>query len=311
MNENKVLSFIDQIEADRQQKVQDTELTNSMEYKHRCLNKAKDDCKRACLSKIFEKFYRNAIPLNDDYKTSCCEEIKSDIPGFVKSRGHEDLAYYVGEAIKNGSKPMCKMMKSVNSIVEETFKEKEMNIKDYQASDLVFKMDEMDDDLSKKIDVVSQDLGLDELSAAISENVKTTAIAEIRRAKREKENAQNLEKELANDINVTSESAIDFALELRGMKDNKVFQPSLFEGIMIGKLEKAYVTVESGASQVYLCNALTEYGMPENDSFATPEELAFVESVREYTLLNIAKALKLEEFNISKIKDLAQEYAMR
>ena len=308
MNENKVLSFIDQIEADRRQKIQDTELTNSMDYKYKCLNKAKDECKQACLSKIFEKFYRNSIPLNDEYKSAYADSIKADIPGFVKSRGHDDLVYYVGEAMKRGSKAACRIMESVQSIVDESFKEKEMNIKDYQASDLVFKMD---DELAKRIDVVSQDLELDDLSSIIADNVKTTAAAEIKRAKREKDEAKALEKELADDINVTSESAIDFALELRGMKENKIFQPSLFEGIMINKLENAYVTVESGASQVYLYNALSEYGMPQNDSFATPEEIAFVESVREYTLLNIAKALRLEEFNISSIKELAQEYATR
>ena len=309
MNENKVLSFIDKIEADRQQKVQDAELTNSMEYKYKCLNKAKDECKQACLSKIFEKFYRNAIPLNDEYKTAHCDAIKSDIPGFVKSRGHDDLVYYVGEAIsKCNSEAARKLMESVQNIVDESFKEKEMNIANYNANDLVFRMD---DDLSKKIDVVSQDLELDDLSSIIADNVKTTAAAEIKRAKREKEDARALEKKLADDINVTSEAAIDFALELRGMKENKVFQPSLFEGVMINKLEKAYVTVESGSSQVYLYNALTDYGMPANESFATPEEIAFVESVREYTLLNIAKALKLENFNITSIKELAQDYATR
>lgn len=308
MNETKVLSFIDQIEAERQSKIQDADLKNSMEYKFRCLNKAKDECKKHCLSKIFEKFYLNAIPLNDEYKTACCDDIKSDIPGFVKSRGHEDLAYYVGEAMRKGSEPAKKIMNAVEAVVNDSFKDKEMNIKDYNASDLVFKMD---DELAKKIDVVSQDLELDDLSQIISDNVKSTAAAEIRRAKREKEEAKAVEAELANDLSVTNESAINNALELRGMKDRKVFQPSLFEGIMIGKLEKTSLMFESGAlSSTYLYNALTDYGM-DNTSFASPEEIAFVESVREYTLLNISKALKLENFNLNKIREMAQEYAIK
>lgn len=306
MNEGKVLSFIDQIEADRQQIVQDTEFTNSMEYKYKCLNKAKEDCKKQCLSKIFEKFYRNSIPLNDEYKTAYCDDLKTDIPGFVKGRGYDDLVYYVGEAMKRGSKAACRIMESVQSIVDESFKDKEMNIADYQASDLVFKMD---DNIEKKIDVTTQDLELDDLSQIIANNVKSTAAAEIKRAKREKDNAKALENELANDLTVTSESAIDFALELRGLKDKKVFQPSLFEGIMIGKLEKVSMMSESATNSVYLYNALADYGMGNNDSFATPEELAFVESVREYTLLNIAKALKLENFNLGMIREMAQDYA--
>lgn len=308
MNEGKVLSFIDQIEAERQQKVQDTEFTNSMEYKYKCLNKAKEDCKKHCLAKIFEKFYRNAIPLNDEYKTAYCDDIKADIPGFVKSRGYEDLVYYVGEAIKNGSEPANRIMKSVQLIVDESFKDKEMNIADYQASNLVFKMD---DNIEKRIDVTTQDLELDDLSQIIADNVKSTAAAEIKRAKREKENAKAIEAELANDLSVTNESAIEFALELRGMKDKKVFQPSLFEGVMIGKLEKASVMAESGTTNTYLYNTLVEYGMPENNSFASPEEIAFVESVREYTLLNISKALKLENFNLGMIREMAQDYATK
>lgn len=307
MNEGKVLSFIDQIEADRQQKVQDNELTNSIEYKYKCLNKAKDDCKRACLSKIFEKFYRNSIPLNDEYKNACSEDIKSDIPGFVKGRGHEDLVYYVGENI-NKSPAARRIMCAVQEMVNETFKEKEMNINNYQASDLVF---QMDDNLEKKIDVASQDLELDDLSERIKENVKSTVAAEITRAKREKDEAKAVEAELANDINITNEAAIDFALEMKGLTDKKVFQPSLFEGIMIGKLERASLMAESGTNSVYLYNALTEYGMPENNSFASPEEIALVESVREYTLLNISKALRLENFNLSMIRELAQDYATR
>jgi hypothetical protein len=305
MNENKVLSFIDQIEAERQNKRQDTELTNSMEYKYKCLQKAKDECRKECLSKIFEKFYLNSIPLNDEYKNACCDEIKSDIPGFVKHRGCDDLVYYVGEAINKGSEPAARIMKCVNNIVDESFKDKEMNIKDYNASDLVFKMD---DDTAKKIDVVTQDLELDDLSQIISDNVKSTAAAEIMRAKREKDEAKALETDLANNLDITNEAAIDFALELRGMKEKKIFQPSLFEGIMLGKLEKSSLMAESGSS-TYLYNALSDYGFESNSSFASPEEIAFVESVREYTLLNISKALKLEKFNLATIREMAQDYA--
>ena len=305
MNEGKVLSFIDKIEADRQQQVQDTELTNSMPYKYKCLDKAKEDCKKQCLAKIFEKFYLKAIPLNAEYKTSYEDEIKSDIPEFVKKRGHDELVYYVGEAI-NKSEAAKKICEAVDAIVDDQFKDKELNINKIPADQLVFKMD---DELVKKIDVTTDNLGLNDLSEIIADNVRSTAAAEIRRAKQAKEEAKALEAELANDLNITNESAIDFALELRGLKNNKIFQPSLFEGIMIGKLEKASMMIESGATSTYLYNTLVEYGMPENNSFASPEEVAFVESVREYTLLNMAKALKLENFNISMMRDLAQEYA--
>ena len=43
--------------------------------------------------------------------------------------------------------------------------------------------------------------------------------------------------------------------------------------------------------------------------FATPEEVAFVEAVQEYSLLTMLKALKLESYSKYDINDLAQEYA--
>ena len=168
----------------------------------------------------------------------------------------------------------------------------------------------MDDNIEKKIDITTQDLELDDLSQIIANNVKSTAAAEITRAKREKDNAKALESELANDLSITSESAIDFALELRGLKDKQVFQPSLFEGIMIGKLDQLSLMAES-VNSVYLYNALADYGMSDNNSFASPEEIAFVESVREYTLLNMSKALKLENFTLSTIREMAQDYASK
>lgn len=304
MNETKVLNFIDQIESERRQKAQDNELVNSIEYKYKCLNKAKEDCKKQCLEKIFEKFYRDAIPLNDEYKSACSEDIKSDIPGFVKSRGYNDLVYYVGEAVPR-SRAARSIIETVNSIVEETFKDKEMDIANYQASDLVFKMD---DNTEKKLDIAAQNLELDDLSKIISDNVKSTAVAEIKRAKREKDANKVLEEELANDLSITDDTTLEFALELRGMKEKKVFQPSLFEGIMIGKLEKATLMQESGNSSIYLYNALSDYGI-DNQSFASIEEIAFVESVREYTLLNISKALQLENFTLNDIRLMAQNYA--
>ena len=169
------------------------------------MEKAKDECKKHCLSKIFEKFYRDSIPLNEDYKSACSEDIKSDIPGFVKSRGYDDLVYYVGEANRRGCRAASKMLESVQTIVDETFRDKEMNIADYQASDLVFKMD---DSLEERINLATQNLELDDLAQIIATNVKSTAKAEIERAKREKAEAKAIEADLANDLSVNDDATL-------------------------------------------------------------------------------------------------------
>jgi hypothetical protein len=281
MNEERVFNFIDTIEKERQNELSDERFKTSDVYKRRIIDSAKENAANTCLSKIFEKFYIDAVPLNDDYKCAYHDGLCNDIHKFASDRTDgKTLSYYVGEAIKSGSVPAKRIMESVTKIVDEYYADKEANFGDINTEDdLVFKMD---DD------------------------------TEIARAKSEKEKIKEVERELSDNLSVNNESAIETELELRGMSKKKFFQPSLFEGIMINKLNN--VTAES-ASSTYLYDTLEMYGMTEStvDKFATPEEIAFTESVREYTLLNIIKSLKLENCfnNLQNIRDLATEYAQK
>lgn len=310
MDAQKVFGYMDSLKAKDEAITQDENFKNSMDYKYNCLGKAKDDAYNQCLSRVFEKFYLNAIPLNDEYKTAYNAELKNDIDAFAKDRNSTDLAYYVNEAMKRGSVPAKQISESVTKLVDETFKDRELNIKNVKPEELVFKMDDATD---KKIDLISQNLELDDLASIISDNVKNTAASEIMRAKREKDNSKQLEKELSDDLNIQNESAIDFALEFKGINQKGFYQPSLFEGIMVGKINHASVMKESGELDGrFMYNVMDEYGLQREDNeYATVESEAFVESVREYTLLNISKALKLEPYTLPKVREMAQEYARR
>lgn len=311
MNEERVFNFIDTIEKERQNELSDERFKTSDVYKRRIIDSAKENAANECLSKIFEKFYIDAVPLNDDYKCAYHDGLCNDVHKFASDRTDgKTLSYYVGEAIKSGSVPAKRIMESVTKIVDEYYADKEANLGDINTEDdLVFKMD---DDTEQKLNVINRDLELDDLSQIISDNVRVTAASEIARAKAEKEKIKEVERELSDNLSVNNESAIETELELRGMSKKKFFQPSLFEGIMINKLNN--VTAES-ASSTYLYDTLEMYGMTEStvDKFATPEEIAFTESVREYTLLNIIKSLKLENCfnNLQNIRDLATEYAQK
>ena len=61
----------------------------------------------------------------------------------------------------------------------------------------------------------------------------------------------------------------------------------------------------------YTYNTLEDYGYTESseDGSASKEELAFIETVKEYTRLSIIKSLKLEKFTLNDINDMANEYA--
>ena len=307
MENTKVLNFIDELEQERRNEVDNNRFKDSISYKYNCLNNAKKDGVEECLSKSFEKFYLDAIPLNDEYKTANHDDLCNDVHDFIKKQGAKSMTYYVGEARKK-SPVMKKLYESVEKLVDDKFKEKEEKINETKPElDLVFKMD---GETEKKIDVINQDLELDDIAKVISDNVRNTAMSEINRAKEEKENMKQIETDLANDINVKSEAAIERELSLRGINQKSVFQPSLFEGIMIGKMNKLAYTTES-TDDVYLYNAMKDYtgAFYEGGDSATPEEIAFVESVRELTLLSMERALKIKKYSLQDIKNLANEYA--
>jgi hypothetical protein len=165
------------------------------------------------------------------------------------------------------------------------------------------------------LDVIGRDLSTSEIAQRVKDNVKTTALSEISRAKKEKEDIKNIEAELANDINVDTPAKVQESEEFYGINQVRDYVPTLFGGIMINKLNKISPVYESGEMQnVYTYDALAEYGIhsPVNDdgsAYATEGELAFIESVKEYTALSVLKALKMENFDKYRVADLAQEYA--
>ena len=157
---------------------------------------------------------------------------------------------------------------------------------------------------------MNKDLALDDVTSIIRDNVKSSAISEITRAKKEKQEIQNLENEMTNDMKIKTESAIDDYLELKGVTEKKTFNPTLFQGIMIGKVNELTAMQESGKLQNQpLYNTLVDYGMVNETSESSIEEMAFVESVKELTKINLLSALCLEKYSKQDIEDMANEYA--
>lgn len=311
--EKRVINFMDEVKATKDQEAQDEAFKKTDDYKLKCLNRNQDDAKGVCLDMVFSKIYKDALPLNNDYKVAHGEDLDAEMKDFIQDRCPKGMAYYVREGIKKGSKPAKKIMDETNKIVEDDYNQKAMNLEDYNADDMVFRMT---GDNQKKIDVMNSNLNLDGISDVIRDNVKSSAISEIKRAKEEKDSIKQFESELANDMNVTDESAIDNALELYGFTEKRDFQPTLFQGIMIGKMNQLQKMQESGNLEPeYIYDTLAEYGLPEPTTegthYATIGELAFVESVKEYTKLNILKALKLEKFDINSVNELANNYASK
>ena len=306
--ERTVLDFMDRVKQKRRDEQKENEFKQSSTYKLRELDKQEKKARCDCANMVFAKLYRDAVPLSDDYKVAHKDDLDNEIREFISARAPQgDIEYYVREAIKKGSKPAKDIQESVDRIVNNFYAEKAMDINKWNVEDLVFRTGE---DTQQKINAITQDLALDDVTQIIRDNVKSSAISEITRAKKEKQEIEELENELSNDMKVKTEEAIDYRLALAGLTERKVFNPSLFQGIMIGKVNQLIKMQESGTLvSDFLYNTLEDYGMMESTQEPSIEERAFVESVKELTKIQLIKTLCMERFNLQDIRDMALEYA--
>lgn len=306
--ERTVLDFMDRVKQKRRDEQKENEFKQSSTYKLRELDKQEKKARCDCANMVFAKLYRDAVPLSDDYKVAHRDDLDNEIREFISARAPQgDIEYYVREAIKKGSKPAKDIQESVDRIVNNFYAEKAMDINKWNVEDLVFRTGE---DTQQKINAITQDLALDDVTQIIRDNVKSSAISEITRAKKEKQEIEELENELSNDMKVKTEEAIDYRLALAGLTERKVFNPSLFQGIMIGKVNQLTEMQESGTlGSDFLYNTLEDYGMMESTQEPSIEERAFVESVKELTKIQLIKTLCMERFKLQDIRDMALEYA--
>ena len=307
--EQKVINFMDKVREAKEQEARDNAFQNSTDYKLRCLDREHDKAKDVCLDMIFSSIYKNALPLNNDYKVAHADDLDAEMKDFINARSPKGMVYYVKEGIRKGSTAAKKIMDATDKITQDDYNNKAMNVENLSADDMMFRAN---DETVKKIDAVSNDMDLPDLSQAIKDNVKMAAMSEIKRAKEEKENIRNLEKQLSQDMSVTTNTAIESALELHGITEKKNFNPTLFQGIMIGNVNKYQALKESGLLKpqcVY--GTLDEFGFTESvEATDSVEVIAFIESVKEFTKLSIIKALKLERFDPRTITEMANDYAM-
>ena len=73
--EIRLLDFIDNIENEERNKKAESDFKNSDTYKLRMIDKSRDEAKKEYLTKVLSDTYRDAIPLNDEYKVAYKDDI--------------------------------------------------------------------------------------------------------------------------------------------------------------------------------------------------------------------------------------------
>lgn len=308
-----VINFIDDVNNELKSKELDDEYNNSVDGKLKYLNKCKDDAKEICLDTILSQIYKDAIPLNDDYKLANAEDLDQSFKDFIATRCPKGISFYIKEENKKGNSAAKRILEAVEDLVDQEYYDKAMNIEDIDRDDIPFKVN---DTIVTKLDNIKNELSAPELSQIIKDNVKQTALNEITTAKDEKQDLKNFEDDLANDVNVRDAAAVERAAELHDINTGfKDYNPTLFEAVMINKINKLNPIYEAGElHDKYLYNTIEDiYGTTteseKNNGYATLSELAFIESVKEYTGISMFSALGLDKMNKYRIKELTDKYS--
>ena len=317
---SKVINFINEVRNQEAQMMQENALKASIGYKRNVLTKEKGIALETCYEKIFCDLYMESLPLSSEYKTAYGDELKSDFKSFMSDYYHgKSLIRIVTESVKSGNPIMNRLSKNVNRFVDHAFMAKEAKINDIAATDLpmIFTEEENND-----VDEISDKMEFKDISKVVKNNVKNTIKGELNATKKQKEDTKEFEDSLAKDNNVKTESSLMSAIMKSGkrefMESGRVYQPSLFESILIAKqkeatknisvknaLEECGITMETAS--VNEEGVMTEDG--EEIEKVNERESIMIESVKTFTALNILKALRMESFTPNKTKLIAAKYA--
>lgn len=278
--ESRVMDFINAKNKEKLDATKYDSINSSPEVKLRKLNEEYTKGKSVCLDTILGKLYKDALPFDDPKKNCSDDEARDIMHDFISKRTNGKCSeWYVREAIKRtDSSTLKQMLTEAENIAKDFYKEKASNIGSINLKDLNFNMN-MD---NEGLDKITKKLELDEIADIIHGNVQKALTDESNKAKREEEYNKEIEDKLTDDMSVTDDSSMESALDkLNPIKQPTVYQPSLFEAIMIGNTK---VMTESSGKDI------------------------MDESIHEYTKLNIAKALKLESFTLDSLRKLANSY---
>lgn len=274
---NKVNDFIEGIESEVNKSNILNSFYESMDFKIKSVNKKYEDMPIKMLVEMFSDLYVKSLPLDREYKDCVVDELYQEMEMFIHDLGGYD--YFKGH-INRKNKPIlgeallliegkCNKMKT-----EEVASLKKGNCED--AS--------MDDDERFTLSNITGDMEYEQIQKIIHDNVLDTVNNEIEKAKREKEIKEELEEEISQNVEITTESEAIKFIE-RKLNIPSAYQPSLFESI-----------------QVNIYNEKGNYLEMDN---------ILSETIKEYTKYQILQTLYLEDFlDRDTVKEIGIKYCI-
>lgn len=279
-------AFLSELRAREEQEMLMQQYKESPKYKLGVLNEEREKGLENCAAGVICKIYRDALPLDDEYKAANQGELDDGFIDTIKQKSPNGVYTFLSSCASAGCKPAQLMMEAVLEAIDTSCKRFYENLDEVDPDEI--DMGPTSKIVNDAVNTVTSKMDYDQISEIIEQNVQNTVKREIETQKAEDEKLQELRSKLSEDDTVQTESAIEAALMREGMS-KKQYQPTLFNGIMIGKVKKF---TESG-------DLSTEY----------VQKKAFFESVKEYTKIETLSMLNMMKFNQSQLNQLANEYA--
>lgn len=281
--EAKVLDFI-QAKKDAKEKLDSmAAFKASPTHQNAMAAKAAEDSKSVCIDTVLGKIYQNALPYNDPDKNLSSAAVGGEIHNFLAKRTDgKPTEYYVREALKRTNSGVLKtIVTEAEKACSKSLSFKKKNVGHIDVTSLNYDPNGMNDTVA----AITGKLSGDEISEIIQNNVANAINDEKQKAAAETQYKTDIQDTLAADDKVMDDASMESAMakitNFKSAKQPKVYQPSLFEAVMMNKAEKM--------------------------DGADPSAI-FTEAVHEYTKLAMLKALKLEDFNLQTVKKMAHDY---
>lgn len=289
MNDN-VLNYINNISADEENKAAVDSYKMSDGYINRIANDYADKKKEQCMRNIVGDIYKDALPNNPDIKFTCYD----DMDNFIDDRCPKGIYQYITDsgkcAISDTAEQCGKAVDEACSDMKKTLKrcvkESTMPITE---SDIEFAKDRADEAIGDDIEKIYSHGNFKELSEAIQSNVADAVKSSVENAKETKRANAAFEKELKNDLTVTTKESVEERLALRRNLTKRSY--NLFEAMYASK------------SGMIMNESVDEYS-----SDLTMNERVMLEAVAEYTKHSVWKALKLGNYDLTTTKSLINDY---
>ena len=279
--------FLDELEKTRKMEADRCSSIATHAGKMDLIRKKKCEANEELLHALLKYLFKTSLPFNQEYKAAYDCDLDDCFDNFIGKYCKDGMYQYITEAKNSGCKPACAMLEAVEDAVNAHFRTFMENLDETDPEDI--EMDVQSPDVQSKLQEISAKLDYDQISEIITNNVKATVAHEKEMVDQEDQRIKEIEEQLANDPEVNTESGVDMALKRHGIGD-KPYNPTLFSGIMINKL-----------------NHFKESGEDLDDDHLN--KIAFTESVKEFTGLSMLSVLGLENISGKNYDNLANRYA--